>query len=321
MRLLFLLLLPLYIFAKPTWFYNINKKNSNEIIGYGISKDLYEAKKYAIDEIAKTLNLEINSSTKIEKIEKDKRYSKNVQTNININSKSNLSNIKFLKIENIEDLWYVAASYRDDLIENIVKDNLKNRELKESKQNNYLTNSPLINSLNKTIDKKLNYELVLKNQKWYLKYGEFISMLNQEDFYKLFYDAKNEKIELKINKKSFEDSDLIYFNIKAKESGFITIFNIERYGKIGVLFENRFIDKSLIFPKINEGELRVVNPNHFPIKELYLVVFSKTKLDLNEFELVSDKLLDTNSLKFDKLIKFLDNKVFCSKQINISKGY
>ncbi len=321
MHLLFLLVLPLFLFAKPIWFYNIKNDNKNEIIGYGVSKDLYEAKKYAIDEIAKSLYLELKSSTKISKKEEKNQFNKKVETNINISTITNLNNIQFIKIEEHEHTWYVAAKYKNSLIQNLVKENLLDKELTNSKQNNYLKNTPLIKLLNESLGKNLNYEIVNKNKKWYLKYDDFINILTQDDFYNLFYNQKNENIKFKLNKKSFEEGELISFEIDTKEEGFISIINIEHDGKIGLLLSNEYINTHLSYPNNNSFNLKIANPYNYPIKEEYLLLFSKNKIDLSEFEIINEKLLDENSFKFDKLIKFLDDKTFLTSIINISKGY
>jgi len=53
-KLLVLILLPIIAFASPSWLYKIEYDKKHDIIGYGISENLREAKKNAIADITNT---------------------------------------------------------------------------------------------------------------------------------------------------------------------------------------------------------------------------------------------------------------------------
>ena len=44
-------LLPISLFANPSWLYNIKPTHKNEIVGYGVGTDMNHAKQSAIAEI------------------------------------------------------------------------------------------------------------------------------------------------------------------------------------------------------------------------------------------------------------------------------
>lgn len=319
MKNLLILLLPLLLFAnKPTWFYNIKDQN-NRIIGYGVSENLYEAKKYAIDEISKKINLNIDSTTNISKSINNKIYEKNINSNIDIKSKNSLNNINFFKIEQVDKFWYVAAYYKKDLIFDRVKHNLSSYTQEESIKSNFLKHSPLVNSLNKYTNKSIDYKLFYKDNLWYLKYKEFSEILTQDDFYELFYNLDSEEFLFQTNKKSFDSGDYLQFSINSKTPGYFTLFDIDYSGNVGIVLSNKFIKST--FDSQNKDDFTIVNRENHPIKELFILVKTTTPLKLYEFEKIQDKFLDENSRKFHKLIDYINDKLFISKVIHISKGY
>lgn len=313
--LLSLIFLALTLNAQPSWFYNIKTKN-NEIIGYGVSNDLYEAKKYAIDEISKTLNLNIDSSYDIKKsYKKDVLVKKEISSNINIKSRNNLQDIYFRYVKKIDNQWYVAAVYDNSTLIQKVQSRLKNNNLRNEKQNFYLEKSPLIKSLNKELNYKLNFEIIRKNELWYLSYKNYLFHLEQNDFYELFYDYKNDLI-VSTNKITFEDNEQIKLTIQSKKDSFITIFNIQFDGKIGILMKNQKINNQKII-----DEFKTINPYNKQIQEQFIAIESEKPIDLNNYTNIDMKLLNENDFKLAELLKLLNNYNYSSKTIKINKGY
>lgn len=313
--LLSLIFLALTLNAQPSWFYNIKTKN-NEIIGYGVSNDLYEAKKYAIDEISKTLDLNINSSYDIKKsYKKDVLVKKEISSNINIKSRNNLQDIYFRYVKKIDNQWYVAAVYDNSTLIQKVQSRLKNNNLRNEKQNFYLEKSPLIKSLNKELNYKLNFEIIRKNELWYLSYKNYLFHLEQNDFYELFYDYKNDLI-VSTNKITFEDNEQIKLTIQSKKDSFITIFNIQFDGKIGILMKNQKINNQKII-----DEFKTINPYNKQIQEQFIAIESEKPIDLNNYTDIDMKLLNENDFKLAELLKLLNNYNYSSKTIKINKGY
>lgn len=313
--LLSLIFLPFFLNAQPSWFYNIKAKD-NEIIGYGTSNNLYEAKKYAIDEISKTLNLTIKSQFNIQKTyKKDSLINKDISSNINITSINNLNNISFTNVINIDNLWYVSAIYDNSTLVQKLKKHYKNTILENEKQNYYLANSPLVKSLNTQLGFKLDYSLIRQNNLWYLAYKDKLFFLNQNDFYELFYDYKK-NLSLNSNKITYDDNEQIQFRIKSKEKGFISLFNLESNGKVGLLIENIEIKD-----EINISEFKTVNPYSEQIQEQFIVIKSNKKLNLGNFTKIENELLDVNDFKLNKLLEILNHYDFSSKTIKIKKGY
>lgn len=315
--LLSLILLPFSLMAnQPSWFYNLMNKN-NEIIGYGASSDLYEAKKYAIDEISKTISLNINSQFDVQKIyKKDFLTNKDISSKINIESNNNLSDINFIKAEIIDNIWYVAASYDNSTLIQKIDRHFTNHNLENESQNSYLSKSPLIKAINKELGFKLNYQLQRLNEVWYLSYKDKLWYLNQRDLAELlFFDYKG-KLEINTNKITYDDNEQIEFNLYSKNPTFISILNIQYDGKVGLLVENKFIQE-----KSNIKEFKTINPQSEQILEQFIIIGSDDKLNLSSFTKIENELLNINDFNIKKLLELLDTYDFASKTIKINKGY
>ena len=105
---------------------------------------------------------------------------------------------------------------------------------------------------------------------------------------------------------------------KVKTKGYISILYSESDGKVGVLLSNKSINKQLVYPKQNtEEELIAYNPSKNTIVELYTCIYSKDKLDLREFENISEDLLDESNYNFDKLLAIIKNNKFSALKLKI----
>ena len=107
------------------------------------------------------------------------------------------------------------------------------------------------------------------------------------------------------------------FKISSKHKGFMSIMYSESSGKVGIILNNHKINKTLTYPQKQKYDLRAYNPNNKTIIELYICVFSKQKLDLREFEDISENALDESNYKVDKLFKMIKNKDFVSIKVKI----
>jgi len=320
MKKIFLILLaPILLFATPSWFFHLKHDGGGEIIGYGMDEDLKKAKQGAILDITNSISVSVSSSIDISSSDIGGRAKQDSSMNLHTVSKAVLSGVEFIKIENEDGMWYVGAKYDNSPLDVKLK-KLLPKNLKDEKQNAYLKHTWGIQKLNSKIGKKLNYELVRKNNLWQLEYKEFLIPMNQEDLYKLFADVKNKKISIKANKKIYKENDEMYFYIKHKKMGYISILYVEHNGKVGILLANKKSYKSFRYPdKKSEDIFRIANPYKKTIKELYVAIHSTRPINLYEFENVSENTLDESNYNFHKLITRLDKLNFCTFVIKISE--
>lgn len=319
MRKIFLLFFPFALFANPLWFYNLKPSDKNEIIGYGMASTLSNAKQNAITDIVKTISVEVDTSTDISKSVKNGKYNKNISSNLSTKSKASLSGIKVLNVEEIKGNWYVASSYDNSPIDIKLK-KLLPENIKEEKQNNYLRDTELFQIFNSKIGKKLDYKIIRKDNLWQLRYKDITLPLNQSDFYKLFSNQSNKTITLKANKKVYKENDEMYFKIDLSKKGYVSILYVEHNGKVGVLSANKLKNRKFTYPDLkSEDTFKIANPYGQTIKELYVAIYSKEPIDLDQFENVSDDLLDESNFNFHKLLEKLSKYKPSTFTIKIKK--
>ena len=293
-----ILCLPIYLMATPDWFYNISTK-SYEIVGYGIDNDLQTARDIAKGEISKTIKVKISSTTNINKSIEDGNYNKSQNSNLSTSSDATLQGIEIVKEENIDGKWYVSAIYDNRSL--IQKINIKYPKYNLSSLQNLK-----------------NLKLVRKNNNWYLTIKNDLYLLNDNNFKDIFSNIDNKNIIFKSNKRTYKSQDSMIFNIVSKTTGYISILYVEANGKVGVIFGNQNIDKKIVYPKKNAQEqLIAYNPTKTTITEQYICIYSKEKLDLREFENISDNLLDESNYNFDKLLDIIKDKKFSSLKLKI----
>ncbi|MBT5935337.1 LPP20 family lipoprotein [Sulfurimonas sp.] len=319
MKIVLFIFLPILSFANPSWFYNLEPTNRNELIGYGIDKELVKAKQKATTSIVEFISVKIQSTLSISDSDVNGEINSNSSSKIKSEASAVLSGVKVLKSVKTDGKWYVAVKYDNSPLEKKFK-KLLPKKLQNEKQNQYLKNTPLVKSLNSEIKKNLNYKIIRKDNLWQISYKDIFLPISQDNFYKLFSNTKSNTISIKANKREYKQNDKMYFKIHNKDAGYISILYVEHNGKVGVLLSNRKSDNFFNYPNgKDEDTFTIVNPYKGPIKELYIAIYSKTAIDLDEFESVSDDLLDKTNFNFHKLIAELNNIVFSSYVVKIKK--
>ncbi len=318
-KLLFILLFRVLVFGTPDWFFHLEYDKKCEVVGYGMDADLDKAKQSAILDITNSISVSVDSSVNISSSDIGGKSKQDSSMNLQTKSKAVLSGVEFISMEEEDGIWFVGAKYDNSPFEVKLK-KLLPPNLKNEKQNRYLKHTWGIKTLNANIEKKLNYEIVRKDNLWQLKYKDILIPINQNDFYKFFCNYKNAEVSIKSNQNIYRQNDEMFFKIKHKGQRYVSILYVEHNGKVGVLLANYKSDKAFIYPNAKSEEVfKVVNPYKNTIKELYVAISSKAPIALYEFELVSENLLDESNYNFDKLIKKLDGVDFSTVVIKIKK--
>jgi len=320
MKKLFLIFfVPIVLLANPDWFYNLKHTGKHEVIGYGADADLSKAKQSAISDITNSISVSVSSSVNISSSDTGGKAKQNSSVNLQTESKAVLSGVEFIKTEQQNGIWYVVARYDNSPLEVKLKRMLP-KNIKNEKQNKYLKHTWAVRSLNAYIGKKLDYKITRKDNLWQLRYGDILIPITQEDLYKFFSNQKNSKISIKANQNIYRQNDEMYFNIKQKEKGYVSILYVEHNGKVGVLLNNKKSFKSFRYPEANSEDIfKIANPYGKTIREMYVVVFSKQPISLHEFENVSENLLDESNYNFHKLVEKLNSVDFSTFVIKIRK--
>jgi hypothetical protein len=315
-KIFFLFLVPILSFASPAWMFNL-KHDKNYIIGYGMDTSLEKAKQNAMMDITHSISVSVESNVDISTKDNNGKASNNSSVDLHTRSKAILSGVEFIKIEQNKDLWWVAAKYDNSPVEIKFRKSLP-ETFKDENQNRYLKNTPLGKSIDAELKHKLNYNVVRKDNLWQLKYRDVLVPINQMNFYKLFSNQKTKAISMKANQKIYVTHDEMFFELEHKEKGFISILYVEHNGKVGVLLSNKESDKSFKYPDAkNEDVFKIANPYGKTIRELYVAIYSKEPIDLNQFENVGHSLLDDSNFAFEKLISLLQEYDYSTYAIKI----
>ncbi len=293
-----IILLPIYIFATPIWFHHTTTK-SYEIVGYGVDNDLQIARDIAKAEISKQISVKISSNTNLNKSIQNNNYKKTFQNHISTSSSSILNGIKILKEEKEDNQWYVVAIY-------------DNRTLISKIQDKY----PKYKKSNLKDIKNLN--IIREHNNWYLKIKNDLYFLDKQNFLNIFSNTQNKDIKFNPNKTKYNSYDEMRFDISTTHKGYISILYSEANGKVGVILSNNKIKKNLIYPnKKDENQLIAYNPSSKTIIEWYICVYSSKKLDLSEFENISENPLDESNYNFDKLLDIIKYNKYSSVKVKI----
>jgi len=316
MKLLLILCSPILAFASPAWMFKI-KYQESIVIGYGIGFSLEEAKKNALSDIIDSISVDVKSVSNITTHVINGKVKKRVSTNIATNSQLHLSGVKYIKITEEKGRWYVAAKY-DNAPFAVRFSKLIHNAKQNEHQNSYLKSTSLIHTLNNEIKYTLNYEIIRKDNLWNVKYKNSILPLNQENFYQLFSTQKGHNLNIRANKEVYKENDEMYFNIQHKTAGFISILYVEHNGKVGVLLQNYSSRKNFRYPNKTSSDIfKISNPYGHTIYELYVAIYTPQKIDLHEFENISDTQLDESNYNFHKLVKLLNTHTYSTYTVKI----
>jgi len=310
------LFIPFYLFATPVWFHNIPHKNY-ELVAYGVDKNLQTARDIAKSELSKQIKVEISSNTNIDKYITNGAYNRSIKNSIQTSSNATLQGIEILKESIDGSFWYVSVKYDNRTLLQKIKAQQKNIQASRV-SNSYLNFTLLGRKIYKTLGYFPSLHLVRKNNFWYIEVDSKLFLLNQKDFVKLFSNTKSQNLKLSTNKRIYKYPEEIVFQIDTKKEGYISLLYSEQSGKVGIIAQNIKIQNRLIFPALNaEDKLIAFNPTKNTLKELYVAIYSKEKINLRAFEQISDNLLDESNYNFDKLLDILKKTKYSSVKLKI----
>lgn len=311
--LIFYFSLPLL--AAPNWYYKQDKKHENELIAFGADKSLQIARQLAKTELAKSIKINISSNTNIKKTFQNDTLKKDIKSFIKTSTNIDLNGLKIEKEEFYNNIWYVKVSYDNrSLLEKIqaLKSYFKNYKVATN------SNIDFYENINKLLGFNVKTKLFRKNSSWYLKIANKTFLLNNSDFSNFFKNRNNKNIEFKLNKKTYKYPEEMTFTLKSKTKGFVSILYSQENGKVGILLNNENISNKLQYPKEDsQDSLIVYNDSKYTLKEQYIAIYSKNKLDLSNFEDVDENKLDESTYNYDKLLNLLEKNIYSSKQIKI----
>jgi len=325
MRLIIFILATIFIVGcgsfnpiiKPQWYaqHQLNSKVKYEVFGYGQGSTLEEAKANAKEDIALTLLSKVDSSFISNTTTHNHSYTKQEKASLKVTSKLNLYNLKTIKQEQQNGIFYIVLKYKNLDLAYRVKTTIGDYTCNNTKIDNYLQKTPLLKKLSSSLSCELNFKLDRRNEAWYLKYKEYMFLLSNDEFEELYVATSSEHISMKSSKRVLYDGDSFYFTFNSKKSGYITFIDVYENGIVTLLQESTPIKNTLQIPsKKNENyfEAGLVEDGQSTY-DLYVAIYSDKPLDMSRFIYVSEELAKSEvAYKFDEFIEFLRDYEYSS---------
>ena len=318
-----ILFLEVSLFANPTWFYHLDTTKLNTYVGYGSASDAVEAKHRALNDIVSQISVNVQTSlTQDESTDGDAFQSK-TEFHSSQNANSTLYDYILLKSEYLDGNYFVAVEYEnipsfDKFTRKLARLTLKDK----SSTSSYLDQTLIAQKLQKKLHKKIEFELLRKDKKWYIKHKSTLQVLDQKDFAKFFTTVPNDTLEIKINKKKafLYDGDEFFFQIKSAKKGYVSVLTVYEDGTVSTLVRNIAIEKNSVenvpdedFERIPQAGLLTKGVETF---DLYVLLFSEKKMRFDNFAYADDALIDEEKYKnFDELINFLERKNYTTLKV------
>jgi len=304
--------------AYPQWYKHRELQTTlkYEIIGYGQGKTIKEAESNAKEDIAQTLISKVDSSFSSEtSVYNDTVIDEN-RAKLKITSNVNLHNLKTIKQEQTDGIFYIALKYKNLDLSYKIKTTIGNFQCNEkSSNNNYLLQTLLIKKLTSTLGCELDFKLDRRNEAWYLKYKEHLFLLSDTEFEELYFTKTNNNFKFLANKKILIAGDSFYFTIDSKKSGYITLLNVYENGITTLLQPSTPIKNTIQIPtkdSENYFEAGLVKDG-VNTYDLYVAIYTKEPLDMSRFEYANEDLAESElAYKFDELIQVMSEYEYSS---------
>ncbi|MDP8314056.1 MAG: hypothetical protein RAP70_03170 [Candidatus Celaenobacter antarcticus] len=303
--------------SQPDWYRKLSQKDF-EIIGYGSSKDLEEARSMAKKEIANSIQAQIISENIFETSEINSVVSEKANLYLAAKTDVVLSDLKTIKEEQKKKVWYVALCYDNLPIEKKFAQKVSLSKHKSENQNKYFIKSPLIQSINEELNCILDIKLKRKNKIWYLAYGNVMLPLCPDEFEKLFISYESENISIIPSKSSvLTEGDVFSFSIESKKNGYLSIINVYEDGECFIITSNQPVmtNQLISIPdKSSDNELIAgLFTEKQPTYDLYVALFDNKEINLSRLQTAGSKIEKEEwHYKFNEVLEMMNEYEFCT---------
>jgi len=301
----------------PNWYYSIHPTSTSQIIGYGEADSLSKAKSQARDDIAKRIKTSINSTATQSTNLSGDTLKQDYNEVIEEKTIATLQDIKLLeKFQNEDGKYYVAMSYDNIPFITRFTQKLDINRCKE-KQNNYLKHTFFISQIDKITKCTPDIRLIRNDKTWYLVYKNTKEELPTKYFEQLYKSVENKNIHLRASKNLLKDGDEFSLSLKSKKNGYISLLDVYEDGTVSVLVANIKVKKNKLvnIPDKDYDSSFVAGliEQNKPTFDLYVAIYSKSRVDLSRFQQANrDLTTGESNKKFDELIYKLNQYQFAT---------
>jgi len=307
------------LWASPSWYHKLSKKDSSYYIGYGQGSTEIEAKTAALNDISSQISVIVESSISSDMGIKEGSTYKNIEDRSSIRSLTQIHGYTVEELAFEDDKYYMAISYEN--IPSIDKFNKKIADLyvpEAESYNSYLQETYITTELKRKVD----FELERKDSLWYIKYQNILQVLDKKDFSKFFVSTTNTKLSITTNKRNnvLWNEDEFFFKVTSKETGYVTLFTVYEDGTVASLMQNVAIQKETMqnipdekYDSVLEAGLIKRGIETF---DLYVLVFSKDKKYYDRFARADEALIEDERYKnFDELINMINGRDYVTLKV------
>ena len=301
----------------PKWF---NTKSiqyrKNEIIGYAKAKELNIAKQSAKRNIAEMLQVDVTSILNIEINSSNEKYSKKSNSKINTTTTLRLNNLKIIKQERVNNIWYVAISYDNlPLFQKIIHSTNPKRE---NFNNPYLKETKLFKALKDKFGFYPKAKIYAQNGQYYITIDNQQFLISQQEFIELFINNSHPNIELEL-KERVKNNKTYFVSTKFKRFGFASLFVVSHTGSVVGLFKNiKSTDAPLTYPNKEkyDGLRAKIDSDATHSRDMFVALLCGQKENLGLLNQVSTEL-ERDSFRFRQLIDLMEKCAFSTRIITI----
>jgi hypothetical protein len=290
----------------PIWYLSSPDKNYH-VKGYGQGATLNEAKSLALLDVARTLAVNIQNTMHISEKLNDGKVSSYLSDKTYLSTSAVISGAAIADMLEENGIWYVSVVFDKRSLGLRFKNRLENLGLMDEPPN-FLSTSILVEEITEELGVRLKFKLFRENNLWSIGYKNVKFVMNNEEFIKSFQTKQGSNIKLKLNKNIYYPDDKITFEIKAPNSGYVSLLAVDNDGKVGVLYSNVKSEALIKLPsERDEIEFKVFNPSKGILHEMYVATWSRQPLNLSYFEDVQATLLDDSNYRYDHLNSILNS--------------
>jgi hypothetical protein len=313
----------------------LQNKNSAMLLGYGSGKTVSEAKQQALYDIANQIEVDVSG----ESTSKSKKINNTVNTEFSQKVKTRatalLSSVE-IACSDINDpsgqyhftLRYDQRDLVDILADKLIESFWQGKPAKINWQGPALiVQSDFIKQINRQlIDKKSSQQLSIqiklfrKDNAWYLALNQVTTRIKEKHFAQLLnwnaLTTANIAIDLhnefgKTISTHMQEGNEFRFLVKAKHSGYLSVFDIYEDGRVTKIRDNMPIDKILTLPE-HQGSFSagLLVPNQ-STRDQYVFLISKEKIDTAAFRQLmveEDSTQDQKNYTLSLFLYWLDQQ-------------
>jgi len=181
-------------------------------------------------------------------------------------------------------------------------------------QNKYLIKTPLFENLF-TDDGPCFRKIYLKRtqKKWHLSTQNNYLAIPQDDFERLFTQARGSSIALAASRSPIKAGDSFYFIANSKKDGFVSLIDVYENGQVAVIQSNRqvYANDRIQLPGLGMSLQAGLFEAGKTTVDLYIALWSPEKLELERYLQADESLVEgEQTFKFGELLKLMEKVDF-----------